>query len=243
MKSTLAALALATTALASVAGPALADAVTAERFQTLTRSSQWELVDTITLGFETFHPQGLVKIGDRLFLSSVEIIEPTQRYDAPQNGMDRTAGVGRGHLFELDLAGNLVNDLVLGEGDVYHPGGIDFDGTYIWVPVAEYRPNSHAIVYRVDPATMEATEMFRFADHVGGVVHNTEAQSLHGVSWGSRRFYAWPVDGDLVPTNLDVRAGGAPRPQSVALHRLSGLPLHGGRSRPLLGPRRLSHGA
>jgi len=25
---------------------------------------------------------------------------------------------------------------------VYHPGGIDFDGVNIWVPVAEYRPDS-----------------------------------------------------------------------------------------------------
>ena len=47
---------------------------------------------------------------------------------------------------------------------MYHPGGIDYDGDDIWVPVAEYRPNSRSIVYRVDPETMKATEVFRFAD-------------------------------------------------------------------------------
>ena len=57
--------------------------------------------------------------------------------------------------------GNLLADLTLGEGTIYHPGGIDYDGTYIWVPVAEYRPNSRSIVYRVDPDTMKATEMLR----------------------------------------------------------------------------------
>ena len=40
--------------------------------------------------------------------------------------------------------------------------------------MAEYRPNSRAIIYRVDPATMKATEVFRFADHIGGIVHNTD---------------------------------------------------------------------
>ena len=54
----------------------------------------------------------------------------------------------------LDRGGRLLQDVVLGEGDAYHPGGIDFDGRSVWVPVAEYRPNSAAIVYRLDPATL-----------------------------------------------------------------------------------------
>ena len=36
--------------------------------------------------------------------------------------------------------------------------------------------------------------MFRFADHIGGIVHNTDDNTLHGVSWGSRRFYRWTLD-------------------------------------------------
>jgi hypothetical protein len=52
--------------------------------------------------------------------------------------------------------------------------------------VAEYRPNSQSIIYRVDPETMKAEEMFRFKDHIGGLVRDTEDNSLHGVSWGSR---------------------------------------------------------
>ncbi|WP_308162560.1 DUF6454 family protein [Bacillus sp. ISL-7] len=35
----------------------------------------------------------------------------------------------------------------LGEGDVYHPGGIAIDCKSIWVPVAEYRPNSKSMIY------------------------------------------------------------------------------------------------
>ena len=117
------------------------------------------------------------------------------------DGYDRDTGAGVGHLFKIDMKGNLIADITLGEGSIYHPGGIDYDGKYIWVPVAEYRPNSRSIVYRVDPETMKAEEMFRFADHVGGVVHDTDSKSLHGVSWGSRRFYRWALDANGKPTN------------------------------------------
>ena len=88
---------------------------------------------------------------------------------------------------------------------IYHPGGIDYDGADIWVPVAEYRPNSKSIVYRVDPQSMKATEVFRWADHIGGVVHDTEDQALHGVSWGSRRFYRWKLDANRRPANVVER--------------------------------------
>ena len=72
--------------------------------------------------------------------------------------------------------------------------------------VAEYRPNSRSIVYRVDPETMKATEVFRFADHIGAVVRNTDDNTLHGVSWGSRRFYRWTLGDDGRVTNADVPA-------------------------------------
>lgn len=156
--------------------------IVAERVMTLTRASRWTPVASVPIAFRTFHPQGMVKIGETLFVSSVEVI-------------DRDEGKGVGHLFKIDKAGTLIADLRLGEGALYHPGGIDYDGRHIWVPVAEYRPDSRTIVYRVDPATMTATEAFRVADHVGAIVHNTDEDTLHGVSWGSRRFYRWTIGG------------------------------------------------
>jgi hypothetical protein len=176
-------------------------AVLAERVAKLSRGTQWKPVSAVPINFLTHHPQGMVKIGDTLFVSSVEIQQPTKRFPQPVDGYDRDTGAGVGHLFKIDMKGNLIADITLGEGTIYHPGGIDYDGKYIWVPVAEYRPNSRSIVYRVDPETMKAQEMFRFADHIGGVVHNTDDKSLHGVSWGSRRFYRWPVDANGKPIN------------------------------------------
>lgn len=175
----------------------------------LTRSTQWERRDAIALRFKTHHPQGLVKIGERFFMSSVEVSEPTQRYAAPRDGFDRDTGAGVGHLFQFDLAGNLIADLKIGEGAIYHPGGLDYDGRYLWVAVAEYRPNSRSIVYRIDPQTLTASEVLRFNDHLGALVHDTETHSLHGISWGSRTFYRWEL-------SRDGRATNAARPERTA---------------------------
>jgi hypothetical protein len=169
------------TAAAAVLSAAPADtrSIVADRVAKLTRASSWTLVRSVPIGFRTFHPQGMVKIGETLFVSSVD--------------GNRDAMEGAGHLFKIDMAGMLIADLELGEGRIFHPGGIDYDGQYIWVSVAEYRPDSRTIVYRVDPGAMKATEMFRVADHIGAIVHDTDDNTLHGVSWGSRRFYRWTV--------------------------------------------------
>ena len=177
----------------------------AERVRKLTRDSSWQRVASVPVRFPTHHPQGMAKIGETLFVSSVEVKVPTRRLPQEIGGYDRDAGEGVGHLFKLDMAGNLIADLRLGEQTIYHPGGIDYDGKNIWVPVAEYRPNSRSIVYRVDPGTMKASEVFRFADHIGAIVHNTDDNALHGVSWGSRRFYRWALGADG-----KVRNAGAP---------------------------------
>ncbi len=195
---------VATVGLAPPLPSAAADGL-AERVLRLTRAAKWNQVSAVKLGFKTFHPQGMVKIGENFFVSSVDIMEPTQRYPELRDGYDRDTGKGQGHLFKIGPDGKLLADLVLGEGTIYHPGGIDFDGEFIWVPVAEYRPNSQSIIYKVDPNTMKAVEVFRFRDHVGGIVHDTENKSLHGVSWGSRRFYAWPLGADGRITNANAK--------------------------------------
>jgi hypothetical protein len=41
---------------------------------------------------------------------------------------------------------------------------------------------------------MTVREVFRFPDHIGAIVHDVDRHALHGVSWGSRRFYRWSVD-------------------------------------------------
>ena len=165
-----------------------------ERVRRLTRSSAWTLVRSVPIGFRTFHPQGMVKIDGVFFVSSVDVRVPTRRFPAPVDGYDRDPGEGVGRIFKIDGEGTLLASLTLADGDAYHPGGIDYDGQHIWVPVSEYRPDSRSIIYKIDPVTMKPVEVFRFPDSIGAIVHNTDDRTLHGVSWGSRRFYRWILD-------------------------------------------------
>jgi hypothetical protein len=179
-------------------------AAAADRVRALSREARWTLVASIPVAFRTFHPQGMTRVGDSLFVSSVEVTVRTRRFDTPVDGYDRDTGEGVGHLFRMNLSGELLGHIELGEGAMYHPGGIDFDGTDIWVPVAEYRPDSRSIVYRVDAAAMKATGVFRFDDHIGALVRNTDDNTLHGASWGSRRFYRWTLGAGGTVTNAEV---------------------------------------
>ncbi len=163
-------------------------------FLELDRNSRWEEVGEVALQFPTFHPQGMTRVGEHFYLSSVEVVH---------RGRDE----GVGHLFEVDDMGRLLRSIRLGDGAMYHPGGIDFDGHDIWVSVAEYRPDSRSIVYTVDPETLHATEVFRFEDHLGAIVHDRASQQLIAVSWGSRRIYRWyteETDGQWRPVNPDA---------------------------------------
>ena len=180
----------------------------AARFTTLNRATKWAQVAAVPLRFPTFHPQGMVRIGDVFYVSSVEVRTRPIKYAAPQDGHDRDTGAGVGHLFKVSADGRLLADTVLGEGAIYHPGGMDYDGRWLWVPVAEYRPDSRAIVYRVDPATMRAEAVFRWDDHIGGLVHDRGGKALVGISWGSRRMYRWPM--------REIGAGRTPKAERYA---------------------------
>lgn len=181
-------------ALPLQAQPLLRDA-----FRDLGRHTSWQKVAEIQVGFDTFHPQGSVKVDSFLFVSSVEVTAPARRYSSPVDGMDRSAGAGVGHLFKMDLQGNLLADIEIGEGNMYHPGGIDTDGDWLWVPVAEYRPDSRSVIYRINIVTFDVEEVLRVNDHIGGVIFDDEQGVLHGVSWGSRRLYRWRLDRSLRP--------------------------------------------
>ena len=110
-----------------------------------------------------------------------------------------TPRAGLGHLFKLTLDGRLVADLPLGDGAMFHPGGIDYDGAHIWVPVAEYRPDSRSIVYRVEPDDDESGRSVPLRRSHRRDRPQHRRQTLHGVSWGSRRFYRWAI-GDVTIT-------------------------------------------
>ncbi|EPH46077.1 DUF6454 family protein [Streptomyces aurantiacus] len=167
----------------------------------LNRFTEWAVVEEIPLDFACHHPQGLERVGDNFFLSSVEVTEtprPLSRADHGAGYPEYTAGCGRGHVFEVSRSGRLLRQWELREDTAYHAGGLTFDGTDVWVPVAEYRPDSRSIMYRLDPVTGEVQEMFRYADHVGGVARDARTGLLHAITWGGRRVLVLTTDGELV---------------------------------------------
>ena len=82
------------------------DNKTTTLFRLLGKNAIWTPVQTVSMNFQTFHTQGLVKIGDTFFVSSVEVIESTVRNGAATDALydftlDRSVGNGRGWVFKL----------------------------------------------------------------------------------------------------------------------------------------------
>lgn len=179
-----AALAAAALALAATPDPRLA-----RRIVALGRDAVWTPVAAVRLPFRTHHPQGLVRVGDDFVMSAVEVRERPAA--TPDGG--RSPGSGVGHLFRFGPDGALKAHAEVGEGAAYHPGGLDFDGRHVWVPLAEYRPDSRTVILRIDPATLKAVPVVRVADHVGAVARDVRGGRLYGYSWGARRRLAWKI--------------------------------------------------
>ena len=156
-------------------------------FEQTTRSTQWELVERVSWGFDAHHPEGVVKVGDRFFLSTVEVTEPTVRCPTTCDGTDRSPGKGLGWVIEFDAQGNKLREVRVDDGaTIYHPGGLDWDGRRLWTAVAEYRPNKPSIIYSMSPARCGRGPMFRTPDHIGGIARDTERDRIVGLNWGSR---------------------------------------------------------
>ncbi len=137
------------------------------------------LLQTITLQADLHHVQGIVVDGDRLYVTSV----------------DRTAR--KGLLSEFTLpSGRLIRTVEIQQGDLYHPGGLDHDATSLWIPVAEYRPNSRASIQRRSKQTLELISSFELPDHIGALALSPDA--LYLANWDARIFYRYTHTGKLL---------------------------------------------
>jgi hypothetical protein len=173
------------------------DPVTAKLMAT-SDSSEWERVGRLGLDFVTDHPQGLIRVGDRWFLSTVRIPQG-------ESGNPDLSSPGDGYLIEVGRSGDVGVEkrrLRLSEGMVYHPGGIAHDGTYLYVPVSEYRPDSSCHIYKVDLKTFQTVgDPVEFPDHIGALSIDPERRRIYGMSWASRRIYIWDYEWNLVYAN------------------------------------------
>lgn len=154
---------------------------------------------TTKLNFNAYHPQGMMKVGGFMYMTAVEVIkspEKAKKLDE-YTPYDRSPGEGKAHFLQFDADGNLTMSVALGENTIYHPGGFGFDGTHFWVPVAEYRPNSKSIIYKIkiEGDKLNVEKAFEVADHIGGVTIEPGKKILQGMNWGSRKFFEWTTTG------------------------------------------------
>ncbi|KAH8702096.1 hypothetical protein BGW36DRAFT_394833 [Talaromyces proteolyticus] len=186
-------------------------------FLQLSRSTTWKLISKTKLEGDTGEPEGMVRVGDsRLFVSSGQWTVPTEKYNTTINGTDRTTGAGFAHMIIYDLQGQrIANATLTAPGDIeYHGGGIDYDGRYIWITIAQYRPNSTATIARIDPLNLEQTRLFRTHDHNGGIVHDTTTDELVTLNWGARNATTWSLR--KYPRRFTPFPGFTPPVRSVA---------------------------
>ncbi len=136
-----------------------------------------ELIRQVPLKFSTYHVQGLDITEQFYFVTSV---------DREQN---------RAWLFKIDRKNaRLISKIELTDGALIHPGGLQFDGRFLWVPNAEYKRQSRTMVYGLDPDTLEIRTSFEVDDHIGAVASDGK-NLLYGVNWDALHFYTWDIDG------------------------------------------------
>ncbi len=94
------------------------DAAVAGTIASITRATTWQLVDELPIRFDLHHPQGMTRIEGMWWVSTVDV-------DAR-----------RGLVMAVDDTGRLVEQIRVGDDRHYHPGGMDFDGSAMWIPCA-----------------------------------------------------------------------------------------------------------
>jgi Family of unknown function (DUF6454) len=139
----------------------------------------WTAGPVVNLQATLHHVQGIDIEDGVLWVSSVE------------------ARAKKGYLSRFELAtGKLLKQVEVHEGERIHPGGIALDGPWIWVPVAEYKRASSAVMQKRNKVTLELAGNFEVKDHIGCVA--VIGEELVGGNWDSRTFYRWRKDGTLV---------------------------------------------
>ena len=136
-------------------------------------------VKVLALQAKTAHVQGIDTDGAHLWVTSVE------------------RATRKGYLQEFAVAdGRLERTIEVQEGDRFHPGGIATDKDFIWIPVAEYRSKSSAVIQRRSKRTLAIEFQFPVPDHIGCIAVTPDF--LIGGNWDSRDFYVWDHQGKLL---------------------------------------------
>lgn len=137
------------------------------------------LVDVLPLDGELFHVQGMDLDAQHIWVTSVDTREH------------------KGYIHQFDRrSGKFQRRLEITDGVRYHPGGMAMHGRSIWVPVAEYRANSSAVLVEIDKQTFKVRRRIPVADHLGCVA--VSGRGLVAGNWDSRLLYVFNRQGRQV---------------------------------------------
>ena len=164
------------------------------QFVDLDRSTEWSLVEKIKFEGDSFEPEGIVRLGDdRYFVSAGEWTVPRSTLTTGPGGAQTASGEGFAHMLVFDGRGKRLADATISEAGApeYHGGGIDYDGTYVWATLAQYRPDSTATLVRIRPDTLHPEPILRIADHMGAAVHDLSTGNILTLNWGARSASLW----------------------------------------------------
>ncbi len=139
-----------------------------------------QLAGELRLDGELFHVQGLELEARRIWVTSVD--EANRK--AYLHAFDRRTG-------------KFLRRIELTDGARYHPGGISISGGSIWVPVAEYKPRSSAILIEVDADSLKVRRKIHLADHLGFVA--ASGQTLVAGNWDGRLLYVFDLTKNAPP--------------------------------------------
>ena len=130
----------------------------------------------LKLDGELFHVQGLELDSRRIWVTSV----------------DQASRRGYVHEF-VRSTGRLLRRLELTDGARYHPGGMSLSGRSLWIPVAELKPNSSAMLIEVDADSLQVRRKIFVRDHLGCVA------AANGVlvagNWNTGLLYIFDLNG------------------------------------------------
>jgi hypothetical protein len=91
-----------------------------------------------------------------------------------------------------------------------HPGGMQSDGTRLWIPLAESKRGGRSVVRAFQlkemhvGRTLKSDFEFPVNDHIGAIAVSTESRLIFGASWDTQKVYVWEFTGRLRQTLADA---------------------------------------
>lgn len=144
----------------------------------------WEQVSVVAVPEDVHHPQGLIKIGQTFYLTTVD--------KKKDRGLLLSFALRDGQLRTLSRL-----DITQGpKFRRYHPGGVDYlpSTQELWIPLAEYAPKKPTTVIAVKLPHLSVRVVGELDDHIGSVICDEEKNLIRLTNWDTEGIYTAELD-------------------------------------------------